>query len=88
MMAGCPGQDAAKPTQAMILPPPRFTDGIRYRWPLTEMTKKIFVSHLFEWVLFVYFQDLYTNYKFGVILIQKILKGSQTFQQHCIYQQI
>ncbi len=29
MMAGCPGQDAAKQTQAMILPPPSFTDGIK-----------------------------------------------------------
>ncbi len=30
MMAGCPGQDAAEQAQAMILPPPCFTDGIRF----------------------------------------------------------
>ncbi len=30
MMAGCPGQDEAKQAQTMILPPPCFTDGIRF----------------------------------------------------------
>ncbi len=30
MVAGCPGQDVAKRAQAMILPPPCFTDGIRF----------------------------------------------------------
>ncbi len=28
MVAGCVGQDIAKQAQAMILPPPCFTDGI------------------------------------------------------------
>lgn len=29
-MASCPGPDAPKHAQTTILPPPRFTDGIRF----------------------------------------------------------
>ncbi len=47
--------------------------------------KKIVLSHLIDLVLYVYFQDLYENLiMFWFILMQKIIKGSQTFKQHCV----
>ncbi len=54
------------------------------------MTKKKCLSHLFDWVLFVYFQDLFRIILYEYVLghiyaeIQKILQGSQTFKQNCI----
>ncbi len=54
MMAGCPGQDAAKQAQAIILPPPCFTDGIRFlSWKQCAFfSPNIIDSHLNQQVLF------------------------------------
>ncbi len=50
------------------------------------MTNQIFVSHLFDSVLFVYFQGFWkSDDVFGHIYaeIEKILKDLKTFKQHC-----